>query len=488
MHCHTESLPMTGKVTNANVAAFFCWLLYLANTGLARTITGKVVYEDSSPAPAAVVYALDVRHRLEVINNNIMMAEHIQRAVSDEKGRFNLNKVSDDNLWLFARDLEDQCDFIAVSADENSPLKITIRKPAMVRGQLLKGDKPMQGQEVTAICLVEKSFLQYIRTTIANENGDFEFNSLMPGEYLFQIIQDVPEVGCCFRSVVTKQLRVTLHPGEEKKIELGGTNLPFLRGKVTDPNGNGLHGVWVRLVPQESNSGESTETQGVVWADVTGRDGSYQIFDVPPGKYTLHCFRRLARNSASRVLKDTKTVTITGIDNSVNKHEGRVENIFNISIDLEPFMPLKYNQIAPPISGTLLNGQQFNLSEHLGKIVVLHFYTTWCAPCMASFDSFEQLYSSFGIDRIIVLGISLDEDISDCRKFVWQKHISHPQLYAGPWKTSKIAQDYRVVNIPTTVIIDSTGRIAQMDLFNATLRNFVQELLDCDRDYPLKNK
>ena len=76
--------------------------------------------------------------------------------------------------------------------------------------------------------------------------------------------------------------------------------------------------------------------------------------------------------------------------------------------------------------------------------------------------------------------LSLDEDVSDCRKLVLQKHTCHPQLFAGPWKTSKIAQDYRVVNVPTTIILDPAGRVVQMDLFNATLKNFIQELLKSD--------
>jgi hypothetical protein len=331
------------------IGVFFCCLLSvcIANARPAKTLTGIVSYKNSSPAPGVVLYAPDMCRRLEVTNNTIMMAEHIPRAITDAQGRFILDKVPNGDIWLFARDLEDQCAFTAVSVYDNDSVQVVIQKPAAVKGQLLKGDKPVKGQKVTASYLTEKPVL------------------LMPGEYLFQTIQEVPQVGCCFRSVVTKQLRATLRSGQEKKIKLGGTDLPFLCGKITDANDNGLHGVWLRLEPEEKSKqyGAASPGPAIVWSDVTQRDGGYQIFDVPPGKYTLHCFRRLALNNYTRTLQVSENVVINNPEKEAKSRPARSENICNLSIDLEAFMPLKYGQMPPPISGTLLDGRQFNLSS-----------------------------------------------------------------------------------------------------------------------------
>ena len=109
-------------------------------------------------------------------------------------------------------------------------------------------------------------------------------------------------------------------------------------------------------------------------------------------------------------------------------------------------------------------------------VVVLHYYTRWCGICKKTIRDFERLQYRFG-KEIVVLSISLDETVDIFNKFSSQNRTKHLQLYDGPWKESKIAKDYRVVNIPTSIIIDPDGNIAQMDLFGTTLTKFVETLL-----------
>lgn len=469
---------MVRIIASVVVVVFLRWpWARTAIAGPGKTLTGTVRYEDLSPAPGVVVYALDMHHRLNVSNNTVMMAEHIPRAISDTKGRFGIKEVLSENVCLFARDLEDWCTFTAFKADTSGSAEIVIQKPAIVKGQLFKGDQPIEGKKITARYLTEMPVLQYVHTAVTNAKGAFVFGSLMPGEYLFQVIEDVPQVGCSFSSVVTKQLRAALNPGQQTEIKLGRTNLPFLHGKITDADGNGLHGVWVRLEPQEPDPTQTPPQQAdVVWSDVTMQDGSYRIFDIPPGGYTLHCFRRLALNNSTRTLQAAENVIIESKKNE--KASTRTENIRNISIDLEPLMPLKYGQPAPALSAKLLNGGNFDLSALRGKIIILHFYATWCSVCVSTTPFFDKLADEFSKDKVAVVGISLDNTVEQCRRFVRQKKIHHPQLFAGPWVYSRIRKDFRVVDVPTSFVIDKDGKIAQIDLFNETLKNFVLELLE----------
>lgn len=474
---------MNGKTANKKIVMLACFLLLtsIAGAGSEQMLVGKVSYQDRSPAPGVVVYALDSRHCLEVRNNNIMMAEHLLRAISDVQGRFTLPYSAIEGTWLFARDMEDNCVFMRAPTNNRGSAEIIILEPATVKGQLLKGDTPVKGQEVSALFFAQPSPLRYFHTVITDKNGVFEFDQLMPGEYLFQVIQEVPQVGCCFRSVVTKQLRMVLEPGEKKEVKLGGTDLPFLSGKISDTEGNGLHGVWVHLEPEDkSKKRDVAESDSpVAWSDVTRRDGSYEIFDIPPGKYTLHCFRRLARNNYRRTLQENKSVFIA-VGEQIENSPARSENVCDVAIDMEAFRPLKYGQAAPQLSGTLLSGEKFSLGQHHGKIVVLHFYATWCTLCVASFNSFEQLHLDFDADKVLVLGISLDKEMGDCQKFISKKGFHHPQLFAGGWAESSIRKAFRVADVPTTFVIDREGKIAQIDLFDATLKKFIQDLLKSD--------
>ena len=260
-------------------------------------------------------------------------------------------------------------------------------------------------------------------------------------------------------------------------IKLGGTDLPMLRGKITDTEGGGLHGVWVRL--ENADEGELKKT-GIVWSEVTEKDGSYEIYDIPPGRYKLHCFRRLALNNYSRTLQAEKTITIN--DHPEPKTEsqpltGRAENICNVKIDLEPFMPLEFGQVCPDFSGKLLSGESFSLNKQRGKIVVLHFYTSWCSICVRTMPDFDQLAEKFGPDKLLVLGISLDKTIGEQKQLLSKSPSIHSHLFAGPWTQSEMVKLFRVINVPTTIIIDAEGKIAQMDLFGDVLEKFITDTI-----------
>ncbi|MHC4060891.1 MAG: redoxin domain-containing protein [Planctomycetota bacterium] len=458
------------KTPNGNVLVLSCCLVVacLADIGAAQTLRGRVVYDDTSRSPGTVVYALDMRHRLDVTNNIVMVAEHIPRTITDMQGGFVLNVAPSDSLALFVRDLDDLCSFAPLDFEQNALVDVVIQKPAGIKGQLLKGDEPVKGRKVTARYLVKEPVLRYVRTAVTKQDGNFKFSSLMSGEYLFQVIEEVPQVGCCFRSVVTKQLRLRLFPGQQKNIKLGGTNLPYLHGKITDANGSGLHGVWVRLERQQDDQPEDTAEQEatVVWSDVT-----------EPNKYTLHCFRRLALNNYRRTLQATENLVIHDSNDHADNRPPRAENIQNVVIDIESLMPLKYGQPAPAISAALLDGQPFKLTDQRGKVVVLYFYASWCSACVASAPFFDGLADKFGHDKLVVLGINLDKTLDECKEFIAQKGVRYPQLFAGPWTDSPLRKTFHVVDVPTTFVIDADGKVAHIDIFGKVLEKFIEGLL-----------
>jgi peroxiredoxin len=468
--------------TAANIIALvisYYWLVTCtAVAGPSKALVGKVSYDDSTPAAGTVVYVLDPRRPLRVTNNTVMVSEHLPRAITDAEGRFFLETPSGDNVTLFARDLEDYCGLHVVRPTDGRVVKMAIQSPAGVSGSLLRADEPVEGKKITARYLGDNPTLRYVHTATTDAKGQFQLNDVMPGWYLFQVVEEVPQVGCCFSSVVTKQLREQLQAGQQKKLKLGGTNLPYLRGKIADADGNGLHGVWVRLEPQKGQLDSMiTQDLQVVWSDVTARDGSYRLFDVPPGRYSLHCFRRLALNNSGRTLQATQDVTVRGPDKKMQVKPQRVENVLDITIDLEPFMPLSYDKPAPLVAGKLLDGRPFDLAEHRGKVVVLIFYASWCSACGSAVGTFDNLPEKFAQDQVLVLGISLDNSLEECRQYVSQKKIRFPQLFAGPWTDSTLRKAFRVVNVPTSIVIDRDGKIAQIDLFGKVLEEFVGKLL-----------
>jgi cytochrome c biogenesis protein CcmG, thiol:disulfide interchange protein DsbE len=105
-----------------------------------------------------------------------------------------------------------------------------------------------------------------------------------------------------------------------------------------------------------------------------------------------------------------------------------------------------------------LNSKPAHLSDLRGKVVVLNFWASWCAPCIEETPSLIALQQRIASRNGVVLGVSIDEDASAYEKFLRDQHINYP-TYLDPSK--KIATDYGTSMWPETYIIDRRGVIVR---------------------------
>jgi len=433
----------------------------------ADPLSGTVSYSDGKPAGGTVVYALNGRKPFTINNNVVMLGEAVPRALTDRDGRFELDVELGDVTGLLAQDMEDVCAIAKVDRIDR-PIALIIDTPVRGEVRIFRGPSPAPKENVVLVKNTEIDGLRLTYSGKSNADGVYRLPALAPGDYVVSTWEEVPQVGCCFRSVVTRRERVSLTPDSTPVIALGGTDLPSVTGRITSTDGEPLHGVWVRLIPKGSST--AADVDSVVHSAVTERDGSYSVFDVPPGDYEVRCFRRLALNDGGRTLESISDLTVT--------ESGNRAVTCDVSIDLTPFLPLEPGQSAPDIIGTTLDGRPFALSDLKGRYVVIHFYAGWCKPCVETIESFDRLTPELGeTAKVTVLGISLDESEQEARDFAREKGISHPVIYAGSWSNNPIREDYRVVNVPTTVIIGPDGSVAQIDLHGDVLLTFLRKQL-----------
>jgi thiol-disulfide isomerase/thioredoxin len=122
-------------------------------------------------------------------------------------------------------------------------------------------------------------------------------------------------------------------------------------------------------------------------------------------------------------------------------------------------------------------GTEFVLSEHLGKVVVLNFWATWCPPCDQEIPYFNAAYLELDPNEAIIIGIDLIENdsLEDVKAKIVEHNIQYP-IYLD--KGNIAANDYRVRSIPTTVIVKPNGVIYEVyvgALSKESLLTFIEE-------------
>jgi len=113
---------------------------------------------------------------------------------------------------------------------------------------------------------------------------------------------------------------------------------------------------------------------------------------------------------------------------------------------------------APAPAFTLASraGQDVSLAQYKGQVVMINFWASWCGPCRQEMPLLESIYKKYNKMGFTMIGVNVEPDSNAANEWLKATPVSFPILYDRDSKVSKL---YDVAGMPSTVIIDRTGKL-----------------------------
>ncbi|RME36669.1 MAG: TlpA family protein disulfide reductase [Planctomycetota bacterium] len=153
-----------------------------------------------------------------------------------------------------------------------------------------------------------------------------------------------------------------------------------------------------------------------------------------------------------------------------------------LDITLEP---TRIGTPAPDWTLTTPNGETIRLRQLRGQVVVLEFWATWCAPCVAMLPALQRIHEAFRGKRVRVVGVNIWEHFGEQREglagFLKAHSVSYPTVIGN----DDVVKAFQIRSIPALFVIDPAGRIAYVSYgmhsdrdYESDLRSLIRILLE----------
>lgn len=133
--------------------------------------------------------------------------------------------------------------------------------------------------------------------------------------------------------------------------------------------------------------------------------------------------------------------------------------------------------MAPEFKAPTPTGKLVSLTESLGKATLIDFWASWCSPCRHENPNVVSLYNEFHSKGLNIISVSLDENKGSWTRAIEEDKLSWTQVSNLKEMKDPIALQYGVTQIPTTFLLDATGKIVAIDLRGDDLKAKVKALL-----------
>ena len=124
-----------------------------------------------------------------------------------------------------------------------------------------------------------------------------------------------------------------------------------------------------------------------------------------------------------------------------------------------PLNNLVISQIPKPITSVIFedfSGNKIDLKDYYGKLIIVNFWATWCAPCKKEMPSLDNLYQDKKFKNLKILAVNMeDPNPAKTKKFFEDLNIQKLEIFFD--NDLNFVKEFKLRGVPTTVIINKKG-------------------------------
>jgi cytochrome c biogenesis protein CcmG/thiol:disulfide interchange protein DsbE len=117
--------------------------------------------------------------------------------------------------------------------------------------------------------------------------------------------------------------------------------------------------------------------------------------------------------------------------------------------------------MAGTVSGAASAAEPLDLAQHRGRVVIVDFWASWCKPCRQSIPWLNTLRERYGARGLTIIGVNVDAERDDAERFLRAVPIEFEIVFDPD---GQLARQFKVQAMPSSYIIDRSGRIVETHL------------------------
>jgi cytochrome c biogenesis protein CcmG/thiol:disulfide interchange protein DsbE len=123
--------------------------------------------------------------------------------------------------------------------------------------------------------------------------------------------------------------------------------------------------------------------------------------------------------------------------------------------------PVGVGEKAPDFVLMTFDGEQIDIKDLMGQVVVINFWASWCKPCEQEAAELEQAYQNYKDQGVVFLGVDYVDTEPEALGYLSKFRITYPN---GPDLRTSISQAFRIRGVPETYIVGKDGRLVDVKI------------------------